>query len=93
MLIVKARDRFKLVRKALNLSQSEMATFLDSSLTTIHRWENAEPRMTESNRKKLAEFGINPSYIDYDQGDVLREGYNLSEVIEAVNKEVRIKKV
>jgi len=78
--MLNAGKRLRRVRKHLTLNLNDMALLLRIAPSTLSRWENSEPRLTEKKRKFLASLGVNPAFIDYGQGYILLDGKGLEEV-------------
>lgn len=60
-----AAKRLKIIRIALCITQYQFAKLINSSLSTIYRWENSTPNLNTKQKDRLRHIGIYPEWIDY----------------------------
>lgn len=82
-----AGERLRKFRKALKLTQIELAKILDISKTTLRRYERGESEITKTLAYALnALFGLNPDWLLYGKGKMFFESMKVEQLEKKVNR-------
>lgn len=80
-----AGDKFRQMRRILDLSQPQMAEMMGVTTLTIHKWEKKEPKFSSDQIDTMLAIGLNPMYC-YTDVSMYWLGFKEAEVRKYIKK-------
>jgi transcriptional regulator with XRE-family HTH domain len=79
--------KFRQLRRHLDITQKEFASFLGVTLPTICKWEKKGLNYQIPDFKRMMDVGINPLYC-FGQPDILLPEQKINEVVDRIYKAI-----